>query len=70
MSNNWNSTTNAALTGGTVVSLGSTLPLFRANGGTLEMVQQVNGSATSVDVSTLGSYCTQSQTRQWSSAIP
>ncbi|TAN64495.1 MAG: flagellar hook-basal body complex protein [Magnetospirillum sp.] len=67
---NWDVTTNASLTGGTVVSLGTTLPLFRANGSSLEMVQQVNGGATTVNVSTLGAYCTQSQTRQWSSAIP
>ena len=67
---NWDSTTNPALTGGTVVSLGTTLPLFRANGGTVEMVQQVNGPSTAVNVSSLGASCTQSQTHQWSSAIP
>ncbi|MDO8607154.1 MAG: flagellar hook-basal body complex protein [Phaeospirillum sp.] len=67
---NWDVTTNAVLTGGTVVTLGTTLPLFRANGGTLEMVQQINGPATTVNVSGLGTACTQSQSRQWSSAIP
>ena len=66
---NWDKNTNPALAS-TVVTEGNTLPLFVANGGTLEMVQQVNGPSTSVNVSTLGSYCTQSQTRQWSSAIP
>jgi len=66
---NWDKTTNPALAN-TVVPLGSTLPLFNANGGTLQMVQQVNGPATTVDVSTLGASCTQSQTHQWSAAIP
>ncbi len=68
---NWDTTTNPALgAGNTVVPLGSPLPLFRSNGATLEMVQQVNGPSTGVNVSTLGASCTQSQTHQWSAAIP
>jgi len=66
---NWDSSTNTDLTAD-VIGLGSTIPLFRANGGTVEIMQQVNGPEMSVDVSTLGTSVTQSQARQWSSAIP
>lgn len=60
---------NNALTAN-VIAPGATMPLFRANGGTVEIVQQVGGSTMSVDVSSMGTALTQSQTRSWSSAIP
>ncbi|MBI3446374.1 MAG: flagellar hook-basal body complex protein [Magnetospirillum sp.] len=66
---NWDSTTNAVLPAN-VVTAGNTLPLFVATGGEVQMIQQSGGSSVSVDVSGLGSSCTQSQARQWSSAIP
>lgn len=52
-------------------STGAAVPLFRANGGTVEIVQQtaVSDSFT-FDVSGLGTACTQSQARQWNSSIP
>lgn len=66
---NWSATTNTALTAD-VVTLGTTLPLFRANGGTVEIVQQAGGGTMTVDCSTMGTSLTQSQTRNWTSAIP
>lgn len=66
---NWDSSTNTDLTAD-VIGLGSAIPLFRANGGTVEIIQQLNGAELSIDVSTFGTSITQSQTRQWSSAIP
>ncbi len=66
---NWDNATNAAVAS-TLVTAGNTLPLFVATGGSVRMVQQVGGPAITVDVSALGSSCTQSQARQWSSAIP
>lgn len=66
---NWDSTTNAALAAD-VVSIGSTLPLFRANGSTVEIVQQQGGSTMSFDATDMESTVTQSQTRNWTSAIP
>lgn len=66
---NWDSATNAALTTD-IVSLGSKLPLFRANGGTVEVVQQQGASTFDFNLSTMGTTLTQSQTRNWSSAIP
>ena len=66
---NWDKTTNAVLPA-TVVSLGTTLPLFRANGGEVQVVQQVGASTMSFNCSGMGTTMTQSQTRNWSSAIP
>lgn len=73
---NWDADTNyiAApgdlLTKGDIVSLGTTLPLFRANGGTVEIIQQKGASSFDFNVSNMGTTLTQSQTRNWSSSIP
>ncbi|CUW37242.1 putative Flagellar hook protein FlgE [Magnetospirillum sp. XM-1] len=66
---NWSAATNTALTTD-VVSIGGTLPLFRANGSTVEIVQQTGGTTMSVDCSNMGTTLTQSQTRNWTSSIP
>ncbi|KIL99630.1 Flagellar hook protein FlgE [Paramagnetospirillum magnetotacticum MS-1] len=66
---NWDSTVNTNLAGN-LISVGSTMPLFRANGGTVEIVQQQGGTTMTVDASGMGTSLTQSQTRNWSSAIP
>ncbi|CAA7611898.1 Flagellar hook protein FlgE [Candidatus Terasakiella magnetica] len=66
---------NTALTA-TLVTAGNTLPLFRANGGTVEVVQQVGGQAVAINCGTtgvntaMGTSITQSQARNWSTAIP
>lgn len=72
---NWDKDTNYNAAAGDlfandVISLGSTLPLFRANGSTVEIVQQVGASTMTVDCSSMGTNLIQSQTRNWSSAIP
>ncbi|RAU21634.1 flagellar biosynthesis protein FlgE [Paramagnetospirillum kuznetsovii] len=69
---NWDATTNTHLpTTSVSTSTGSTLPLFRANGGTLEIVQQTSVADSYLfDVSALGTGCTQSQSHQWNSSIP
>ncbi|ARJ64767.1 flagellar biosynthesis protein FlgE [Magnetospirillum sp. ME-1] len=68
---NWDENTNAGIAAGkTVVALGSTLPLFRANGSTVEIVQQSGGPTAKFNLSGMGTSVAQSQTRNWSSAIP
>jgi flagellar hook protein FlgE len=69
---NWDSTTNTHLASTAVsTSTGATIPLFRANGSTVEIVQQTSVADKFVfDMSSMGNYCTQSQSRQWNSSIP
>ncbi|OAN48180.1 flagellar biosynthesis protein FlgE [Paramagnetospirillum marisnigri] len=69
---NWDSTTNTHLASTAVsTSTSAAIPMFRANGGTLEIVQQTSvADSYTFDVSGLGTSCTQSQTRQWNSSIP
>lgn len=66
---NWDSAVNTNLTGN-LITIGTTMPLFRANGSTVEIVQQQGGSTMTVDASGMGTALTQSQTRNWSSGIP
>lgn len=66
---NWSAATNSALTAD-VITLGTSIPLFRANGSTVEIVQQTGGSTAKFNMAAMGSTVTQSQTRNWSSAIP
>jgi len=69
---NWDHNTNVHLPVTAVsTSAGSAVPLFRSNGGTVEVVQQTTvADKYTFDMSGLGSSCTQSQTRQWNSSIP
>lgn len=69
---NWDSTTNTYLpTTAVSTSTGQTIPLFRANGATVEVVQQTSCSDNyTFDLSGLNGICTQAQTRQWNSSIP
>ena len=53
-----------------VIPIGATMPLFRANGSTVEIVQQKGGSTMTIDASDMGTGLTQSQARNWSSGIP
>lgn len=66
---NWDSSTNAALAAD-VISLGSTIPLFRANGSTVEVIQQQGASTMSFECTDMESTLTQSQARNWTSSIP
>ncbi|EME71150.1 flagellar hook protein FlgE [Paramagnetospirillum caucaseum] len=66
---NWDSSTNAALAAD-VISLGSTIPLFRANGSTVEVIQQQGASTMSFNCTDMESTLAQSQTRNWTSSIP
>jgi flagellar hook protein FlgE len=69
---NWDST-NALMGGNTAVdtSAGATIPLFRAKGSAVEIVQQTAVQDDyAFDVSGLGTSCTQSQARQWNTSIP
>jgi flagellar hook protein FlgE len=66
---NWDSGTNGNLASD-LVNLGSTIPLFRANGNSVEIIQQLNGPEIDFDLSNLDTGCTQYATHQWSSAIP
>jgi flagellar hook protein FlgE len=72
---NWDKTTNFNAVAGdiladTLISVGSTMPLFRANGSTVEIVQQQGASTAKFNMLTMGTTVTQSQTRNWNSAIP
>ncbi|BAE49308.1 flagellar hook-basal body complex protein [Paramagnetospirillum magneticum] len=68
---NWDENTNGGIAATkTVVALGGKLPLFRANGSTLEIVQQQGGSTAKFSMANMGTTVTQSQTRNWSSGIP
>jgi flagellar hook protein FlgE len=69
---NWDATTNTYLpTTAVSTSTGQAIPLFRANGATVEVVQQTACSDNyTFDMSSLTGICTQAQTRQWNSSIP
>jgi flagellar hook protein FlgE len=44
------------------------LPIIKGNGSTVEIIQRAGGEALSLDVSTLSTYCTQSQARSLSAS--
>jgi len=68
---NWDSTNPYAAGTAVDTSSGAAIPLFRANGSTVEIVQTTAvADKYTFDVSGLGNSCAQSQTRSWNSSIP
>lgn len=68
---NWDTTNTHLASTAVDTSAGQAIPMFRANGSTVEIVQQTTvADSYQFNVSGLGTACTQSQSRQWNSSIP